>query len=116
MSRDTRSKAERQSDKEWAKGKLLHYLARNEGDDTGIIYAIRVNRTRTGRESWEFLTTDIRGGKAEIVKISLFLARFLGMSMDTTYGGVSNCDPSQLVYHLGIRFNGNPSAFTLFKL
>lgn len=112
--KDTRTKAERQTDREWAKDKLLHYLA--SGDETGIIYAVRVHRTRAGNESWEFLTAEIRNGKAEIVKISLFLARFLGMQIDQSYGGVSSCDPSQLVYHLGVKFNGDHSAFRLFKL
>lgn len=104
--KDTRTKAERQSDKEWAADQIAHYLPHGSN-----VWAIRVNRTRSGRESWEFLAPY----EGEIIKVSLFFARLFDLRMDQVYGGVTDSEP-ELTNHVARKLYGSGRALNLFKL
>jgi len=107
--KDTRTKAERQKDKENAQDLIFHYLPQGSK-----VWAVRVNRTRSGRESWEFLA--VHQPERAVMKVSLSFARLTEQAMDQAYGGVANCDPNQTVYHVALKMYGSPDALTLLKL
>lgn len=113
--KDTRTKAERQTDREWATVKLHSILDPFPPEHREIV-AVRTNRTR-GRESWEFFAVD-KGqfDVPSIVKVSLLVARILDWPMDTVYGGVANCDPHQALYHVSEALYGKPGAIATVKI